>query len=147
MKAENNEKLNTDQLLDGAFECLRNGDFDKADGYCGEVLAADPYNAAAKLYRLMAEQKTRDISEFVKSRLPFGGADGSALTGYIAQLSEEYKNDAIYAAAVYNADKNDKTHIGYAISLLEAIPEYKDSVELLQRYRGKLAAITEREEA
>ncbi len=147
MKAENNEKLNTDRLLDGAFECLRNGDFDKADGYCGEVLAADPYNAAAKLYRLMAEQKTRDISEFAKSRLPFGGADGSALTGYIAQLSEEYKNDAIYAAAVYNADKNDKTHIGYAISLLEAIPEYKDSVELLQRYRGKLAAITEREEA
>ena len=147
MKAEKSEKFNTDQLLDGAFACLQNGDFNKADGYCGEVLSADPYNAAAKLYRLMAEQKTRDISEFVKSRLPFGGADGSALTGYIAQLSEEYKNDAIYAAAVYSAGKADRPHIESAISLFEAIPDYKDSAELLQRYRGKLAAITEREEA
>ena len=147
MKAENNEKLNTDQLLDGAFECLRNGDFDKADGYCGEVIAADPYNAAAKLYRLMAEQKTRDISEFANSRLPFGGADGSALTGYIAQLSEEYKNDAIYAAAVYNVGKADRPHIESAISLFEAIPDYKDSAELLEKCRVDLAVITEREEA
>ncbi len=147
MKAENNEKLNTDQLLDGAFECLRNGDFDKADGYCGEVLAADPYNAAAKLYRLMAEQKTRDISEFAKSRLPFGGADGSALTGYIAQLSEEYKNDAIYAAAVYNVGKADRPHIESAISMFEAITDYKDSAELFEKCRVDLAVITEREEA
>lgn len=147
MKAKKSGNLNTDQLLDDAFECLRNGDFDKADGYCGEVLSADPYNAAAKLYRLMAEQKTRDISEFVKCRLPFGGTDGSALTGYIAQLSEEYKNDAIYAAAVYSAGKADRPHIESAISLFEAIPDYKDSAELLVKCRVDLAVITEHEES
>ncbi len=147
MKAETEEKLNTDQLLDRAFDCLRNKEFEKADEYCDTVLSAEPYNAAAKLYRLMAEQKTGSIPEFAERTLPFGNTDVNGFHGYIAQLSEEYKNDAIYAAAVYNADKSDRPHIKAAVGMLETIPDYKDSAALSEKYRGILDDMTKREEA
>lgn len=147
MKAETEEKLNTDQLLDRALDCLRNKEFEKADEYCDTVLSAEPYNAAAKLYRLMAEQKTGSIPEFAERTLPFGNTDVNGFHGYIAELSEEYKNDAIYAAAVYNADKSDRPHIKAAVGMLETIPDYKDSAALSEKYRGILDDMTKRGEA
>lgn len=152
MKAESTEKLNIDLLLDSAFDCLQSGDFSAAVEYCEKILSEDNDNAQAKLYKLMAEQGAHDIVEFAGSDLPFGKVsrdDGieSALHGYIARLSEEYKKDAIYDAAVYNAKISDKQHIESALSLLGLIPDYRDSAALQIKCTAALSVITEREEA
>ena len=73
---------------------------------------------------------------------PWGFAPRNAESIPDAQLSEEYKNDAIYAAAVYNVDKADRPHIESAISMLEAITDYKDSAELLEKENGIFRRMT-----
>jgi hypothetical protein len=59
-------------LLRRAFMFLEDGDWEKADDFCEQVLNMDPENAEAYLGKLMALLKVRQKEDLEKQEKPFG---------------------------------------------------------------------------
>lgn len=140
---------NTAPLLKRAFMFLEDGEFDRADDFCEQVLNIDPENAQAYLGKLMVELKVekqealKDLAEPFDSRNHYQKAlrfaDDklkTALAGYIEHINTRNENtrlDGIYTRAK-NAMSAANTESAYkeAAAIFESISEYQDSAVLAQ---------------
>ncbi len=64
---------NTAPLLKRAFMFLEDGEFDRADEFCEQVLNIDPENAQAYLGKLMAQMQVRNREALKDCAMPFDG--------------------------------------------------------------------------
>ena len=125
-------------LLKRAFMFLEDGEWNRADDFCEQVLNLEPENAQAYLGKLMVELRVRRQEDLCKCEQPFDknrnfqkairfGDDKLAgtLAGYIDHI-----NDVKYNAAVnlHNAGKYEE-----AIRAFQALNGYKDSAELITK--------------
>ncbi len=134
-------------LLKRAKMFLEDGEWQKADDFCEQVLNQDPECAEAYLYKLMAEQHARnredlpnldlpfDNSNYYEKILRFGdGALKNELAGYIDHINErnDYEEkDEIYENAVSLMDAA-KTELDFkaAAAKFAEIPEHRDAEKL-----------------
>ncbi|MBR0205243.1 MAG: TIR domain-containing protein [Clostridia bacterium] len=134
---------NIASLLDRAFLALEDGEWERADGFCEQVLNLDSRNAQAYLGKLMAERHVRkrealrdcaqpfDDSNNYKKALRFGDDKlKQELTGAVAFIqdrNETARKEGVYQKALTAMAA--KTEQGYreAAELFGTIPEYKDA--------------------
>ncbi len=107
---------NTTPLLKRAFMALEDGEWQRADAFCEQVLNQDPENAQAYLGKLMAELHVKKQAALGDCEKPFDGSSNyqkalrfsdeklaSTLKGYVAHINERNENErikGIYAEAV-----------------------------------------------
>ncbi len=134
-------------LLTRAFMFLEDGDFERADSFCEQVLNQEPDNAQAYVGKLMADLHVKK-QEFLKNHpVPFEGNNNynkalrfgdddlkNELKGYISHIytrNENARLEGIYARAkdIISSEKTEKTY-KEAAQLFESISEYKDSAAL-----------------
>ena len=135
---------NTAPLLKRAFMFLEDGEWDRADDFCEQVLNQDPENAQAYLGKLMAEKKARRQEDLKDSAQPFDTSNNyqkvirfadpalaDTLRGYIKRINERNENDRIegvYGNAL-RAMSSASSESAYrsASGIFKSIPGYKDS--------------------
>ena len=140
----------TESLLKRAFMFLEDGEFDRADDFCEQVLNIDPENAKAYLGKMMAELqvttraglKNLDASfennNNYKKILRFGSeAIKTKLAGYIRQINDRLeleRLEALYqqATEAMNSAQNEYEYHRVA-ELFGKIKSYKDSSEIYDR--------------
>jgi Fe-S cluster biosynthesis and repair protein YggX len=122
---------------------LEDGEWEKADDFCEQVLNHDPENAMAYLGKLMAELKVKkqealknraepfsDNSNYQKA-IRFGnGQLKLQLQGDVAHIkmrNENARKDAIYKDAMEKMDRASITSCKEAISLFQSISGWKDA--------------------
>ena len=136
-------------LLKRAFMFLEDGEFDRADDFCEQVLNIDPENASAYLGKLLSELRVRKQESLKDQEEPFDDSNNyqkvvrfadeklkTALTGYIEHINTRNENariDGIYTRAK-NAMSAANTESAYkeAAHLFESIDKYQDSAVLAQ---------------
>lgn len=127
-------------LLERAFMFLEDGDWQRADGFCEQVLNQDPKNARAYLGKLMAELKVckkealKDYPEPFDTRnsyqkaLRFGDERLKVeLTGavtHIRERNEEARKEGIYGEALFWMQSKKYTD---AKGLFDSISGYRDA--------------------
>ena len=130
---------NVQSLLGRAFMALEDGQFDKADEFCEQVLNLDFQNARAYLGKLMAERKVRHEDDLQKQTNPL---DASAhyqkalrfadealkekLTGWnatIIRANEQKQHEVRYQEACR------QKYIPFACATFMSIAPYRDSAE------------------
>ena len=146
----NSGNAKVEPLLKRVFLFLEDGEWEKADAFCEQVLNQEPENAQAYIGKLMAELQVRrqnDLANCERSfetnnnyqkALRFGDEKTkSTLNEYIAQINEriKYKRlNEIYdvaSAALNSADSEDKF---LAISrTFNSISGFRDSSSLAQK--------------
>jgi len=102
--AASGNKVNTEPLLKRVFMFLDEGEWDRADDYCEQVLNQDPENPLAYLGKLMTELRVRHHEDLAKCGEPFdnnrnyqkairfgGGKLAGVLTGYNNQVKERHE--------------------------------------------------------
>ena len=141
---------NTAPLLKRAFLFLEDGEWDRADEFCEQVLNQEPENGEAYLGKLMAELHVRRQEELENCENPFDDSNNyqkairfgegklpSVLVGYITTINERNANarlagiynralDAMNAA---NGEKAFKT----AAETFKAISGFKDADALAEQ--------------
>ena len=138
---------NITPLLKRAKMFLEDGEWQKADDFCEQVLNQDPECAEAYLYKLMAEQHARDREDLPDLALPFDNSNyyekiqrfgddalKNEIAGYVAHIKErnEYEEkDEIYENAVSLMDAA-KTEFDFkaAAAKFAEIPEHRDAEKL-----------------
>ena len=138
---------NITPLLKRAKMCLEDGEWQKADDFCEQVLNQDPECAEAYLYKLMAEQHVRNREDLPNLDLPFDNSNyyekilrfgddvlKNELAGYIDHINErnDYEEkDEIYENAVSLMDAA-KTELDFkaAAAKFTEIPEHRDAEKL-----------------
>ena len=139
--------VNTAPLLKRAFICLEDGEWEKADEFCEQVLNQDPENSQAYIGKLLVELHIRRQEELVdcdtlfddsknyRNAVRFGDeTTKSLLKGYIDQINErnenkrltEIYNKAVSAMQVAKTEDEFKS----AMRLFESISGFEDSNEL-----------------
>lgn len=131
-------------LLKRVFMFLEDGEWDRADNFCEQVLNQEPENAQAYLGKLMAELHVKRQEDLSNCELPFNnsnnykkavrfGGDKIAkmLSGYIDQIKERNENarvNGIYDGAVNAMDlaDNEETYKS-AAEMFKTIPGFKDA--------------------
>ena len=140
---------NAAPLLKRAFMFLEDGEWNRADEFCEQVLNIDPECAEAYLGKLMAELKVRKQENLKDYGAPFDSRNNyqkvlrfgddklkAELTGYIEHINIRNENarlDGIYTRAK-NAMSAANTENAYkeAAHLFESISEYQDAATLAQ---------------
>ena len=140
---------NTAPLLKRAFMFLEDGDFDRADEFCEQVLNLEPENAQAYLGKLMAELQVKKQESLKDQAEPFDHINNyqktirfaddklkTELIGYIEHINTRNENarlDGIYTRAknVMSAASTEGEH-KEAAQLFESVSEYLDSASLAQ---------------
>ena len=143
------ENTNIAPLLKRAFMFLEDGEWDRADDFCEQVLNIDPECAEAYLGKLMAEIRVRKQEELKDLTEPFDNSNNyqkavrfadeklkTALISYIEHINTRNENarlDGIYTRAK-NAMSAANTESAYkeAAALFESVSEYQDSAALAQ---------------
>ena len=137
-------------LLKRAFLFLEDGDWDRADDFCEQILNQDPENAQAYLCKLMSELRVRkqenlkdcadtfDDNNNYQKIIRFGDDDlKNALNGYIDHIktrNEKERLEGIYVKATNLMSQSyDAKMCQDAATLFESIKEYKDSAELAEK--------------
>ncbi len=140
---------NTAPLLKRAFICIEDGEWDRADDFCEQVLNQDPENAQAYLGKLMAELHVRKQDDLQDYEAPFDDNKNyrnivrfgdeslsSSLKGYIDQIKERNEHNRltdIYDNAVsLMKAANTEEEYKAASSAFKSIPGFMDSDELEQ---------------
>ncbi len=135
---------NATPLLRRAFIFLEDGEWDKADDFCEQVLNLEPENAQAYLGKLMAELKVRKKEELRDCEQPFDTENNylkvvrfgddtlkSELAEYIAYIKDRNENERL--ARLYDeassAMKSAKSESDYKATAthFNTIQEYKDA--------------------
>ncbi len=145
--APTTQTTNIAPLLKRAFMFLEDGDFERADEFCEQVLNIDPENVQAYLGKLMAELEVNNREALKDCAAPFDknnnyqkciryGDDDfkNEIEGYIKYINvrnEKARNENIYCKAKRLMGSEGDGSIEKAISLFESIKEYKDSENLL----------------
>ena len=139
----------TAPLLKRAFMFLEDGEWDKADDFCEQVLNLDPECAQAYLGKLMAELQVRKQDDLKDCAEPFNNRNNyqktvrfagdrlkSALAGYIEHIKTRNENarlDGIYnRAKTAMASANTESAYKEAAKLFELVSDYMDSSALAQ---------------
>ena len=140
----NNNNANTAPLLRRAFLFLEDGDWEKADDFCEQVLNLDPENAQAYLGKLMAELRARRQEDLANCEEPFdensnyhkvvrfgGDKIAQVLSGYIEHIKERNENarlTGIYNTAVSAMNSaNSEASFKRVAECFRKIPGYKDA--------------------
>lgn len=143
----NSGNSQVEPLLKRAFMFLEDGDFERADEFCEQVLNIEPENARAYLGKLMADlyvKKQDDLKNLPKSfnensncqkALRFADEGlKSEIIGYlnfISQRNENQRLEGIYKSALNTLNNSDSPELLLeAAERFEAIKNYKDSAEL-----------------
>ena len=134
---------NVAPLLKRAFMFLEDGEWEKADEFCEQVLNQEPQNAEAYLGKLMAELRVRkqealkdcgepfdDRNNYQKA-VRFGKPDlVQRLTdavAFIKERNEEQRLDRIYGFAMIQMELNTISGYEDAKKYLNSIPDWKDA--------------------
>ena len=153
---------NTAPLLKRAFMFLEDGEFNRADDFCEQVLNQDPECAEAYVGKLMAElrvQKREKLAECRESfkknacyqkALRFGDDKLKAeLSGYVetvAQRIENAQKEGIYQEAQEYYRKGSITGLEKAQRRFQTILDYKDSKELIEGIPARIQEIKNQKE-
>ena len=134
-------------LLKRAKMFLEDGEWQKADDFCEQVLNQDPECAEAYLYKLMAEQHARNREDLPNMDLPFDNSNyyekilrfgddalKNEISGYVAHIKEHNEYDAkekAYNLAVAQM-KAARTEVEYteAADKFGKIREHRDAAQL-----------------
>jgi len=137
-------------LLKRAFMFLEDGEWNRADDFCEQVLNQEPENAQAYLGKLMAELRVRrqedlpnceqpfDNSNNYQKAVRFGGEKfAGVLSGYIDHINERNENTrltGIYNNAV-SAMKSASSESSYkaAAATFKTISGFKDADSLAEQ--------------
>ena len=158
--------LNVAPLLKRAFMFLEDGDFDRADEFCEQVLNQDPENAQAYLGKLMAELRVKRQADLANCAESFDNnknyekavrfADttlSSELRGYVATIkdrnarkAEEARKEALYLKAMDDYKTYDIQRLQEAIKAFTSLSGYKDSDERIRLCQSKIDQIRIKEE-
>ena len=141
---------NVAPLLKRAFMFLEDGEWNRADDFCEQVLNQEPENAQAYLGKLMAELHVRrqedlpnceqpfDNSNNYQKAVRFGGDKISGmLSGYIDHINERNENTRL--TGIYNnaaaAMKSASSESSYkaAAATFKTIPGFKDADSLAEQ--------------
>ena len=140
---------NTAPLLERAFMFLEDGDWDRADEFCEQVLNIDPKNVAAYLGKLMSELKVRTQEQLKDQEEPFGHCNNyqkalrfaddalkATLSGYIEHINTRNENTRLenqYVCA-QKALRGAMTEHAYKLAAVqfEKLGSYKDATALVQ---------------
>jgi tetratricopeptide (TPR) repeat protein len=158
--------LNIAPLLKRAFMFLEDGEFDRADDICEQVLNQDPENSQAYLGKLMAELHVKKQLDLADCKIDFEYsknyektirfADDKLATELKNYLSEAKKNNiyepkytkAIKTAETFKDDFYSSDYrirsIRWAIKELESISSYKDAAEKAREYEEFVRALEQR---
>lgn len=149
-----NVNANTAPLLKRAFMFLEDGEFDRADDFCEQVLNIDPECAEAYLGKLMAELHVKQQDNLKNKIEPFNNNNNyqkavrfaddelkSTLVGYIEYIKTRNENTRL--ESIYNRAKDDMNSATAEYSYREtadrfdSIKGYKDSEALAKECREK----------
>ena len=136
-------------LLERAFMFLEDGEWDRADEFCEQVLNMNPKCAEAYLGKLLAELRVRKKADLKDQAKPFDGRNNyqkavrfadedlrTELTGYIEHINT--RNEIARVNGIYNRAKNvmsaanTESEYKVAAQIFETIPQYLDAVDLVQ---------------
>ena len=159
-----NVALNITPLLKRAFMFLEDGEFERADEFCEQVLNQDPENAEAYLGKLMVELRVKTPEQLKECELPFDNENyyrkamrfadktlSSQLRGYISHINE--RNNLRKLTALYNDCvlymNSARSAVEYrnAAAQFNKIPGFKDADSLAQLCLAKANEIEEKEKA
>lgn len=158
--------INVAPLLKRAFMFLEDGDFDRADEFCEQILNQDPENAQAYLGKLMAELRVKQQTDLANCAEPFDNnknyqkavrfADATIATelkGYIttikdrnAKKAEEARKESLYLKAMDDYKSYDVSRLQSAINAFTSLGGYKDSDERIRLCQAKIDQIKIKEE-
>ena len=158
--------INVAPLLKRAFMFLEDGDFDRADEFCEQILNQDPENAQAYLGKLMAELRVKQQTDLANCEEPFDNnknyqkavrfADATLATelkGYIttikngnAKKAEEARKESLYLKAMDDYKSYDISRLQTAINAFTSLGAYKDSDERIRLCQAKIDQIKIKEE-
>lgn len=141
---------NVAPLLKRAFMFLEDGDWERADDFCEQVLNQDPENAQAYLGKLMAELCVKKQDSLKNCAEPFDHSNNyqkairfadeklrTALTGYIEYINTRNENarlEGIYSKATgAMANATSSTEYENASNIFKTILNYKDSQTLFTK--------------
>ena len=137
-------------LLKRAFMFLEDGDWERADDFCEQVLNQDPENAQAYLGKLMAELHVKKQDRLKDQAEPFDDRNNyqksvrfadeklkTILVGYIEYINTRNENarlEGIYSkATVAMANATSSTEYENASNIFKTILNYKDSQTLFTK--------------
>ena len=151
-------------LLKRTFIFLEDGEWEKADSFCEQVLNQDPECAEAYLGKLMAELHVHRREDLVNCDDPFDNNNNfqkavrfgdekftSEMRGYIAHINERNENarlTGIYNGAVsaMNAANTESAYKA-AADTFKSISGFKDADEKFDTCKRKIEEIKAKEEA
>lgn len=138
-------------LLKRVLIFLEDGDFAKADNFCETVLNADPENARAYLYKVMASKgvrdenglsrlgkKIQDDSNFIKAVRFANKEEKKQLEKIInAAIAYDNENTYVYACGISKTDDELKK-ICEAYCLFKELSGYRDSEERMNDLESRI---------
>ena len=105
--------VNVAPLLKRVFMFLEDGEWNRADDFCEQILNQEPENAQAYLGKLMAELHVRHMEDLPNCELPFDNSNNykkiirfgddkiaGTLSGYINQINK--RNENMRLTGIYN---------------------------------------------
>lgn len=156
--------MNVNPLLDRAFICLEDGEWGKADELLENALNLEPRNAKAYIGKLMIEMQVASEKELSNCKNPI---DSGNYEKAIRFANEDYKkeiisiNDTItnriiqekkedkYLKAMKKMELHDSKVLSKNIleitTILQEIGDYKDSIQLKDKYFAIYEQVKEQE--
>lgn len=154
---------NTAPLLKRAFMFLEDGEWDRADDFCEQVLNIDPECATAYLGKLMTELRAHTTEALKDQAEPFDDKNNyqkalrfadddlkEKLRGYIEYINERNeiaRKDAILADAKVKMTGEAISNYESAIQLFESIAGWKDADEQISICYSKIEELKVKKEA
>lgn len=146
-------------LLKRAFMFLEDGEFERADEFCEQVLNLNPENAKAYLGKLMAELRVRKQEHLSRCDKSFENKNNyqkvlrfaderliGELKEYVAQINQRNKDTEIketYARAKASMTADTIPNLYDAIDLYNQVIDFRDSKEMIAVCEKRIAEIRE----
>lgn len=134
--------VNVEPLLKRVFLFLEDGEFDRADGFCEQILNQDPENAQAYLGKLMAElrvkrqmdladcEETLDGNRNFQKAMRFADSEFSEVLRQLMdeqqRRREDVRRNRLYDEAVNYSRSDDIGQLEKALKIFESILGWKD---------------------
>lgn len=145
---------------------LEDGDFNRADDLCEQVLNQDPENGDAYLYKLMVEMRVKKRGELAYCQNSFDSSDNykkiirfadesviEEVRGYLKSIEiaaqereEEARKQYVYNQAKRDYNSYDITRIKKAVEAFESIIDFKDAEDQIRLCNNKINALNEKME-
>jgi len=146
-----NGDSNIDSIFIQAEDCLKYGEWDKAERMFSSIQSAEKNNAGVYFGKVLARyQKTTAAELASDSKVPLA-SDHNLGTAYqyadprqkkyIDDMLKEWENAKVYADALTLAGKGDQYSLRKAAEILEGIPGYRDASSKASDYRKQCEAL------